>query len=227
MKNENGTFGMSRNSANQFAKIFLKKENLEFIFKQRMVLEKHLLNPKAKTPVPEYSEDMVSTVRMYLHTNKIPKVWLEPVMNFISYGTIDAPLDNGISLEVDGQEITSNNLPKISTEPLLDEISDRRITISLSAKVNISQIKKFLDDHKNVIELLSVAMGLPEVKPMPWKDAELYLRMRYLKETEKLTFKEIADKFQTELNISNPENTITYDENTLKKIFNRFEKRVS
>jgi len=170
MKNEHGTFGMSRNSANQFAKILFNKENLEFIFNQRKLLEKHLLDPKDITPVSKYTEDMVSTIRMYLHTNKIPKAWVQPIVNFISNGRVDAPLDNGISLEVDGQEVTSKNLPKIDINPLVDEISDRRITISISAKVNISQIKKFLDDHKNVIELLSTIMGLPEVKPIPWKD---------------------------------------------------------
>jgi len=229
MKNEHGTFGMSRNSANQFAKIFFKKENLEFIYKQRMVLEKHLLDPKDTTSISKCTEDMVNTVRMYLHTNKIPKVWVQPVVNFISFGTIDAPLDNGISLEVDGQEITRDKIPKIDINPLVDEISDHRITISLSAKVNLSQIKKFLDDHKDVIELLSVVVGLPEVKPIPWKDTNLYLRMLQLKESiPKIKFNEIADKFQAELLVSDPNNTTTTFEGIkLKKTFSRFKKRFS
>lgn len=211
----------SRNSFNQLNRFFAHDDLIGFLIKQRENYKKLQPLDTNNTMLSHFLATITLTLRGLLHTKKVPLNWVNPLITYITTGKMDNPLDNGISLVVDQQEVTEKNQEiKISHHPEVKAVTDRRINISISAKVNMSQIKKFLDDNKPQITKFMDELELPEVKPMSWDETPLAIWIIGNKE-HGLTFEEIADKLQKETDQEEVETRIL-DANDIKNIYYRY-----
>lgn len=170
-----------------------------------------------------YSSECVKAIKKFLHEEKIPAAWLEPIRNSIIKGQMDFPIESGIGLIVAGTELTDNTDSLLIVRDVnTGQISgDNTIKISISAKLTIDQIIQFLKRHKKEIEEYEEILELPE-PPRNWKQINIALRIIRMKDEEKLTFSDIANELakDKDLNIVDKFS----DEGIVRKTYNRYKK---
>ncbi len=167
-------------------------------------------------------------IKQYLQDKKLPQSWLMPIYTLIKDKKLDFPMDNSISLRVGSDEITTNTQNLLFIRDKKGHLSDElSVSIVITGKVSVNHIIQFITDNKKQIEYWQKVIGLPMYKNPNWHDIDLGLEIIRMKDVEGKTFPQIAEQLQQELNQENPDSDHTFDENTLKTIYDRYKKRLS
>lgn len=211
---------------NQLTTLFQDKNLAKLVIKQAKLLNGKFVGLESKA---EVVAECTRAIRAYVRSKNLPEGWVEPIYSLIKRGELDVPLSGGITLKVGGQEVTGRGellliLDKYGRLPH----EENSISIVITAKVSADRIIKFVKANKKLIEDLQKTINLPEYKPLNWKDLELGVRIIRMKDQEKCSFSEIADKLSKEKEtLSVEESDSVPDADVIKTLYHRYKKRLS
>ncbi len=200
---------------NRFVQLFSNNEFRELFSKHASLLrnESNRHNVKLKTICK-------SDIESFLIKKKVPLTWVKPIFNLIRNDEFDSPIQEGISIMVGPDEITSNTEGiLIIRNNITGKSSHSDVSIKITSKVSIDRVIRFIRAHKKDIELWQERIELPEVSTSGYKGLNKAMTIAELKDNQGLSFYEIAEKFSTE-----PSMVHLADDSTIKTIYYRYKK---
>lgn len=194
-----------------------------------VVLEKHRLHKlRGKKPTPQFRLQSVREIKKFIHKRELPLSWLEPIYNvLIGKYPLDFPLDNSIALRVGSSEITGSTdeifiIKNKNTGELVGE--ELSLSIVITSKVKIDQLIRFIKKHKKEIEHWQNIIGLPNYKNRRWIDTNWALEIIRLRDEDRLTFSQIAERMSNKEDLSVKDNNALSSQDNIKMIYKRFKK---
>jgi len=209
---------------NQLIRFAHDDEYKRFVDKQRKKLKSRGKKLSAKDIAACRRE-----IKKFLRDKKIPLTWVEPVYKLIKDNKFDYPSHGGIHLKVGDDDITYDNEVLLIKDKQGKVVSHDSISVVITAKTSTEAIIRFIKDYQGVITYFQDFIELPKLEPLNWKDTNLALKVIRMKDEEGMTYSEIASRLldDDELNIAPSDKQYWADTNYLKKLYNRYKKRLS
>ena len=219
MKNLKKPKPLPNNLRNQFLKI---KHDTEFkqIFSS---FRKKILKQKRSS----LKEDEKDIIKKFILKKKLPLNWVKPLSNYIVDGTPDYPLENGLSMNIGGMEITNKPGSVSILERIDDPLPDhKKISIEISAKINTDRIIRFIKEMEFEIIEWQKFLELPETGTLSWKRIDFALEIIDMKDKKNMTFGEISSKLIDDVRLTDKAIDYFSNESNIKSLYYRYKKRL-